>query len=81
MALKSDTAAEESKDQLSRDFSGRSISDFCNSIGGKADIPPQGCDFRFLTQIRRAGAARGLASLRQEAIVGKLAVTMAKKHE
>ena len=30
MALKSDTAAEKSKDQLSRDFSGRSIFDFCN---------------------------------------------------
>jgi hypothetical protein len=34
-----------------------------------------------LTQIRRAGAAGGLASLRQEAIVGKLAVTMANKCE
>ena len=33
MALKSDTAAEESKDQLSRDFLGRSIFDFCNNIG------------------------------------------------
>jgi hypothetical protein len=30
--LKSDTAAEKSKDQLSRDFSGRSIFDFCNNI-------------------------------------------------
>src|SRR6185436_7253299 len=29
-ALKSDTAAEKSKDQLSRDFPGRSIFDFCN---------------------------------------------------
>ena len=33
VALKSDTAAEESKDQLSRDFSGRSIFDSCNNIG------------------------------------------------
>jgi hypothetical protein len=32
VALKSVTAAEESKDQLSRDFSGRSIFDFCNNI-------------------------------------------------
>jgi len=30
--LKSYTAAEKSKDQLSRDFSGRSIFDFCNNI-------------------------------------------------
>ena len=30
VALKSDTAAEKSKDQLSRDFPGRSIFDFCN---------------------------------------------------
>ena len=35
MALKSDTAAEESKDQLSRDFLGRSIFDFCNNIRQK----------------------------------------------
>jgi hypothetical protein len=32
VALKSDTAAEKSKDQLSRDFSSRSIFDFCNNI-------------------------------------------------
>src|SRR5258705_11127635 len=31
--LKSNTAAEKSKDQLSRDFPGRSIFDFCNNIG------------------------------------------------
>src|SRR5215216_2335515 len=37
-ALKSDTAAEKPKDQLSRDFSGRSIFDFCNNIVGKADM-------------------------------------------
>jgi hypothetical protein len=35
VALKSDTAAEESKDQLSRDFLGRSIFDFCNNICAK----------------------------------------------
>ena len=33
VALKSDAAAEKSKDQLSRDFPGRSIFDFCNNIG------------------------------------------------
>ena len=32
VVLKSDTAAEKSKDQLSRDFPGRSIFDFCNNI-------------------------------------------------
>jgi hypothetical protein len=31
-ALKSDAAAGKSKDQLSRDFPGRSIFDFCNNI-------------------------------------------------
>jgi hypothetical protein len=30
VALKSDAAAEKSKDQLSREFPGRSIFDFCN---------------------------------------------------
>jgi hypothetical protein len=55
VALKSDAAAEKSKDQLSRDFPGRSIFDFCNNIGtletfrdvrssvanrGKADVAP-----------------------------------------
>jgi hypothetical protein len=35
VALKSNTAAEKSKDQLSRDFPGRSIFDFCNNIGAK----------------------------------------------
>jgi hypothetical protein len=33
VALKSDAAAEKSKDQLLRDFPGRSIVDFCNKIG------------------------------------------------
>jgi hypothetical protein len=32
VALKSDAAAEKSKDQLSRHFPGRSIFDFCNNI-------------------------------------------------
>jgi hypothetical protein len=32
VALKSDAAAEKSKDQLSRDFPGRSILDFFNNI-------------------------------------------------
>jgi hypothetical protein len=33
VALKSDAAAEKSKDRLSRDFLGCSIFDFCNKIG------------------------------------------------
>jgi hypothetical protein len=32
VALKSNASAEKSKDQLSRDFSGRSIFEFCNNI-------------------------------------------------
>src|SRR6478672_11600142 len=35
VALKSDPAAEKAKDQLSRDFWGCSIFDFCNNIGTK----------------------------------------------
>ena len=35
VALKSDAAAEKSKDQLSRDCPGRSIFDFCNNIRQK----------------------------------------------
>src|SRR5258705_10709667 len=35
VALKSDAAAEKSKDQLWRDFQGCSIFDFCNKIGTK----------------------------------------------
>src|SRR4051794_22704500 len=35
VALKSDAAAENPKDQLSRDFLGCSIFDFCNNIGTK----------------------------------------------
>jgi hypothetical protein len=33
VALRSDAAAEKSEDQLSRDFLGCSIFDFCNNIG------------------------------------------------
>jgi len=40
LALKSDAAAEKSKDQLSRDFPGRSIFDFCNNIGAKRTFGP-----------------------------------------
>src|SRR5712672_3532977 len=36
VALKCDAAAEKPKDQLSRDFLGRSIFDFCNNICQKA---------------------------------------------
>jgi hypothetical protein len=35
VALKSNAAAEKSKDQLSRDFQGCSIFDFCNNIRQK----------------------------------------------
>jgi hypothetical protein len=38
VALKSDAAAEKSKDQLWRDFRGFSIFDFCNNIRPAADI-------------------------------------------
>ena len=38
MALKSDEVAEKSKDQLSRDFPGRSIFDFCNNIGQSLQV-------------------------------------------
>jgi hypothetical protein len=38
VALKSDAAAEKSGDQLSRDFSGCSIFDFCNNICRKATL-------------------------------------------
>src|SRR5467141_2350127 len=39
VALKSDAAAEKPKDQLSRDFLGCSIFDFCNNIGTKRTWP------------------------------------------
>jgi DNA-binding transcriptional regulator GbsR (MarR family) len=39
VALKSNTAAEKSKDQLSRDFPGRSIFDFRNNISQKQTFP------------------------------------------
>jgi hypothetical protein len=44
VALKSDAAAEKSKDRLSRDFWGRPIFDFCNNIKGRADelVPLKG---------------------------------------
>ena len=37
VALKRSTAAEKSKDQLSRDFPGRSIFDFCNNIRSRPE--------------------------------------------
>ena len=49
VALKSDTAAEKSKDQLSRDFPGCSIFDFCNKIGSLADVARAIGKRRFLT--------------------------------
>jgi hypothetical protein len=39
VALKSDAVAEKPKDQLSRDFLGCSIFDFCNNIGTKRTWP------------------------------------------
>ena len=41
VALKSDTVAEKSTDELSRDFSGRSIFDFCNNICHNRTHAPQ----------------------------------------
>src|SRR5712675_3468532 len=41
MALKSDAAAEKPKDQLSRDFLGWSIFDFCNNICQQETPAPQ----------------------------------------
>ena len=41
MALKGDAAAERSINQLSRDFPGRSIFDFCNNICQKAEVAGQ----------------------------------------
>jgi hypothetical protein len=41
VALKSDGAAEKPKDQLSRDFLGCSIFDFCNNICHKQTHAPQ----------------------------------------
>jgi hypothetical protein len=40
VALKSEAAAEKSKDQLWRDFRGFSIFDFCNNIGTKRTANP-----------------------------------------
>jgi hypothetical protein len=69
LALKSDAAAEKPKDQLSRDFVGRSIFDFCNNIDtlqtssvtltmsvhlGKADIAAAPAEVRKMTQERHA---------------------------
>jgi hypothetical protein len=45
--LNSELAAEKSKNQLSRDFSGRSIFDFCNSITPTTDIHHDDRDVRF----------------------------------
>ena len=53
VALKSDAAAEKPKDQLSRDFLGCSIFDFCNNIGAKRSFgSPQG--LAAATRLRRA---------------------------
>src|SRR5258705_265313 len=76
VALKSDAAAEMPKDQLSRDFLGCSIFDFCNNIGTKrtflcsrsmsdlglrADIEQAGAGGFFLGV--RGGAGGGLFRL------------------
>ena len=53
MALKRDAAAERSKDQLSLDFPGRSIFDFCDNIGPKRK---SSCA-RIVVKTRRAAAS------------------------
>jgi len=69
VVLKIDIAAEKSKDQLWRDFPGRSIFDFCNSIGtfrtcrdfrvesafgGKAEVGFRACQGQLLGQSGRS---------------------------
>jgi hypothetical protein len=51
VALKSDAAAQKSKDQLSRDFPGRSIFDFCNNIGQKPTFKALLC-YKELRQLK-----------------------------
>jgi hypothetical protein len=55
VALKSDAAAEKPKDQLSRDFLGCSIFDFCNKIG----------TFRTSRDVRLESGMRTKADVRQ----------------
>jgi hypothetical protein len=57
MALKSDAAPEKPKDQLSRDFLGWSIFDFCNNIGTK--------------QTNRTGLMMSVCGGRPEAVTGR----------
>ena len=61
VALKSDAAAEKSKDQLSRDFPGRSIFDFCNNIRQNRPLGRE--DFSTAPLVSRATAClpRGTA--------------------
>src|ERR1700704_4601855 len=56
VALKSDAAAEKPKDQLSRDFLGCSIFDFCNKICQKATWPNYS-----ITSLAGASKFRGIS--------------------
>jgi hypothetical protein len=68
VALKSDAAAERSKDQLSRDFWGCSIFDFCNNIGQELMC---GCaDLITFHQARVAGDIRHERRSRAPSIAG-----------
>src|SRR5712671_2396476 len=59
VALKSDAAAEKSKDQLSRDFPGRSIFDFCNNICQQETHAPQQFNSYSTTSSARASSDGG----------------------
>ncbi len=62
--------------QLLRDFRRRSIFDFCNTIGGKADIPPQGGYFRWSSIINGVGTGAGISPQeRHRGIPARRAVT------
>ena len=62
-ALKSDAAAEKSKDQLSRDFKGCTIFDFCNTIGAKRTFGRTRTSQKGQTQTKRFEAPRELRPL------------------
>src|SRR3982074_3320957 len=60
VALKSDAAAEKPKDQLSRDFLGCSLFDFCNNIG----------TFRTWRDVRLESVVRSTADVAERADQG-----------
>src|SRR5258705_12641934 len=62
VALKSDAAAEKPKDQLSRDFLGWSIFDFCNNICQQETPAPQQFNAAYsITSSARASSLAGTA--------------------